>query len=167
MSGYEFEGKNCFVYTDERFGEIRTVIDSDGERRFVGIDIAECMGFEAPTKAVKRSNIPGKMVKVPWVSGSRHGETNTRCFDKKEAHRFIRNGLLPPKGFVEWFDAVVAEDTVGSKSQNLKDGQGQSKRKCQENRPEKATGIFDRLDEIMLEIIMLKKELSATLGKSI
>ena len=49
----------------------------------------------------------------------------------------------------------------------LKDGQGQSKRKCQENRPEKATGIFDRLDEIMLEIIMLKKELSATLGKSI
>lgn len=69
MSGYEFEGKNCFVYTDERFGEIRTVIDPDGERRFVGIDIAECMGFEAPTKAVKRSNIPGKMLKVPWVSG--------------------------------------------------------------------------------------------------
>ena len=167
MSGYEFEGKNCFVYTDERFGEIRTVIDSDGERRFVGIDIAECMGFEAPTKAVKRSNIPGKMVKVPWVSGSRHGETNTRCFDKKEAHRFIRNGLLPPKGFVEWFVAVVAEDTAGSKSHNLQHGQGQSKRKCQENRPEKATGIFDRLDEIMLEIIMLKKELSATLGKSI
>ena len=49
MSGYEFEGKNCFVYTDERFGEIRTVIDSDGERRFVGFDTAECMSFEAPS----------------------------------------------------------------------------------------------------------------------
>ena len=96
MSGYEFEGKNCFVYTDERFGEIRTVIDPDGERRFVGIDIAECMGFEAPTKAVKRSNIPGKMLKVPWVSGNRKGETNARCFNKREAERFIKNGLMPP-----------------------------------------------------------------------
>lgn len=110
MSGYEFEGKNCFVYTDERFGEIRTVIDSDGERRFVGIDIAECMGFDAPTKAVMRCKIPGKMIKVPWVSGNRRGETNARCFNKKEAERFIKNGLMPPKGFKDWFEMVVAAE---------------------------------------------------------
>ena len=60
MSRYEFEGKNCMVYADERFGEIRMVLDENGERRYVGIDIAECMGFEAPHKAVKRSNILGK-----------------------------------------------------------------------------------------------------------
>ena len=55
MSRYEFEDKNCVVYADERFGEIRTVRDENGERRYVGIDIADCMGFEAPNKAVVRS----------------------------------------------------------------------------------------------------------------
>ena len=44
MSRYEFEDKNCVVYADERFGEIRTVRDENGERRYVGIDIADCMG---------------------------------------------------------------------------------------------------------------------------
>lgn len=60
MSRYEFEGKNCVVYADERFGEIRTVRDENGERRYVSIDIADCMGFEAPNKAVTRSKIPEK-----------------------------------------------------------------------------------------------------------
>ena len=36
MSRYEFEDKNCVVYADERFGEIRTVRDENGERRYVG-----------------------------------------------------------------------------------------------------------------------------------
>ena len=31
MSRYEFEDKNCVVYADERFGEIRTVRDENGE----------------------------------------------------------------------------------------------------------------------------------------
>ena len=112
MSRYEFEDKNCVVYADERFGEIRTVRDENGERRYVGIDIADCMGFEAPNKAVVRSKIPGKMIKVPWVSGNRHGETNARCFNKKEAEKFIKNGMLPPKGFKDWFTKEVDRKSV-------------------------------------------------------
>lgn len=166
MNRYEFEGKNCTVYVNERFGEIRTVTDENGERRYVGIDIAECMGFEAPHKAVKRSNIPGKMVKVPWVSGNRHGETNARCFNKKEADKFIRNGMLPPKGFKEWFSKEVAIDEAidicktemwRSESSMLEkkfvdDAAGMSK-------------LFTRVDEIILEMLMLKKELAGKLEK--
>ena len=165
MSRYEVEGKNCFVYMDERFGEIRTVTDSDGEKRFVGIDIAECMGFEAPTKAVKRSNIPGKMIKVPWVSGNRRGETNARCFNKKEAERFIKNGLMPPKGFRDWFELVVAaeEEPIEKIASIKKEGEDTKMPLVPGNI--NITGVFDRLDEIVLEIIMLKKELSATLNK--
>lgn len=167
MSGYEFEGKNCFVYTDERYGEIRTVIDSDGERRFVGIDIAECMGFEAPTKAVKRSNIPGKMVKVPWVSGNRKGETNARCFNKREAERFIKNGLMPPKGFKDWFDMVVAaEEEPVEKPAPIQKRESDIPKKPVTAGNVNIAGVFDRLDEIVLEIMMLKKELSASLDKS-
>lgn len=165
MSRYEFEGKNCMVYADERFGKIRTVRDENGERRYVGIDIADCMGFEAPHKAVKRSNIPGKMVKVPWVSGSRHGETNARCFNKREAEKFIRNGMLPPKGFKDWFAKEVAveektdiskmmtEDTKPDEEILAGDSAGVSK-------------LFTRLDEIILEMLMLKKELAGKLEKT-
>lgn len=167
MSGYEFEGKNCFVYTDERFGEIRTVIDSDGERRFVGIDIAECMGFEAPTKAVKRSNISGKMVKVPWVSGNRKGETNARCFNKREAERFIKNGLMPPKGFKDWFEMVVAaEEGPVEKPALLQKQEIDFPKKTIAAGNLNITGVFERLDEIVLEIMMLKKELSVAMDKS-
>lgn len=167
MSGYEFEGKNCFVYTDERFGEIRTVIDTDGERRFVGIDIAECMGFEAPTKAVKRSNIPGKMVKVPWVSGNRKGETNARCFNRKEAERFIKNGLMPPKGFKDWFETVVAAETDPvEKVASVQPHENNAPKTPITAGSMNIAGVFDRLDEIVLEIMMLKKELSASLDKS-
>lgn len=166
MSGYEFEGKNCFVYADERFGEIRTVIDSDGERRFAGIDIAECMGFDAPTKAVMRSKIPGKMIKVPWVSGNRKGETNARCFSKKEAERFIRNGLRPPKGFKDWFEMVVsAEEGPVEKQTPIQEQENDIPKKPVTAGNMNITGVFDRLDEIVLEIMMLKKELSASLDK--
>lgn len=166
MSGYEFEGKNCFVYTDERFGEIRTVIDSDGERRFVGIDIAECMGFEAPTKAVKRSNIPGKMVKVPWVSGNRKGETNARCFNRKEAERFIKNGLMPPKGFKDWFETIAsAEERSVDKPVPVWKRENDILKKPATDGNVSLAGVFDRLDEIILEIMILKKELTSSISK--
>lgn len=166
MSGYEFEGKNCFVYTDERFGEIRTVIDSDGERRFVGIDIAECMGFEAPTKAVKRSNIPGKMVKVPWVSGNRKGETNARCFNKREAERFIKNGLMPPKGFKDWFETIAsAEERSVDKPVPVWKRENDILKKPATDGNVSLAGVFDRLDEIILEIMILKKELTSSISK--
>lgn len=166
MSGYEFEGKNCFVYTDERFGEIRTVIDSDGERRFVGIDIAECMGFEAPTKAVKRSNIPGKMVKVPWVSGNRKGETNARCFNKREAERFIKNGLMPPKGFKDWFETIAsAEERSVDKPVPIRKRENDILKKPATDGNVSLAGVFDRLDEIILEIMILKKELTSSISK--
>ena len=166
MSGYEIEKKNCFVYTDERFGEIRTVIDSDGERRFVGIDIAECMGFEAPTKAVKRSNIPGKMVKVPWVSGNRKGETNARCFNKREAERFIKNGLMPPKGFKDWFEMIAsAEERSVDKPDPVRKRENDILKKQATDGNVSLAGVFDRLDEIILEIMILKKELTSSISK--
>lgn len=169
MSRYEFEGKNCMVYEDERFGEIRMVLDENGERRYVGIDIAECMGFEAPHKAVKRSNIPGKMVKVPWASGNRHGETNARCFNKKEADRFIRNGMLPPKGFKDWFSKEVAGEEKTDASKTIvqdKDIEPKTDKAMLVDDSAGVSKLFTRLDEIILEMLMLKKELAGKLEKT-
>lgn len=167
MSRYEFEDKKCVVYADERFGEIRTVIDENGERRYVGIDIAGCMGFEAPNKAVSRSKIPGKMIKVPWVSGNRRGETNARCFNKKEAERFIKNGMLPPKGFKDWFTKEVAiEGREEGIAVHIPDVSFQEQKTKEENDNLTLSGVFARLDEIVLEIMVLKKELAGTLEKT-
>lgn len=166
MSRYEFEDKNCVVYADERFGEIRTVRDENGERRYVGIDIADCMGFEAPNKAVVRSKIPGKMIKVPWVSGNRRGETNARCFNKKEAEKFIKNGMLPPKGFKDWFTKEVATEECGEDvAIRIPEVFDQQKTDVK-NENLTLSGVFARLDEIVLEIMVLKKELAGTLEKT-
>lgn len=167
MSRYEFEDKNCVVYADERFGEIRTVRDENGERRYVGIDIADCMGFEAPNKAVMRSKIPGKMIKVPWVSGKRHGETNARCFSKKEAEKFIKNGMLPPKGFKDWFIKEVAtEECEKDVAIRIQEASSQEQKVNMRNENLTLSGVFARLDEIVLEIMVLKKELAGTLEKT-
>lgn len=167
MSRYEFEDKNCVVYADERFGEIRTVRDENGERRYVGIDIADCMGFEAPNKAVTRSKIPGKMIKVPWVSGNRHGETNARCFNKKEAEKFIKNGMLPPKGFKDWFtNEVATEECEKDVAIRIQETSSQEQKVNMRNENLTLSGVFARLDEIVLEIMVLKKELAGTLEKT-
>lgn len=45
MSRYVFEGKNfenCVVFSDERFGEIRMLVDDDGTKLYAGVDIAAC-----------------------------------------------------------------------------------------------------------------------------
>lgn len=167
MSRYEFEDKNCVVYADERFGEIRTVRDENGERRYVGIDIADCMGFEAPNKAVTRSKIPGKMIKVPWVSGNRRGETNARCFNKKEAERFIKNGMLPPKGFKDWFTKEVAVEEYEEEVMcNIRGLVPREQKEKAESDNLTLSGVFARLDEIVMEIMILKKELAGTLDKT-
>lgn len=107
------------------------------------------------------------MVKVPWVSGNRKGETNARCFNKREAERFIKNGLMPPKGFKDWFETIAsAEEEPVEKLAPVQKRENNIPKKPVTAGNVNIAGVFDRLDEIVLEIMMLKKELSASLDKS-
>lgn len=164
MSSYIVEGnkgEDCHIFNDARFGEIRTVIDDDGSKLFAGIDLASCMGFDAPTKAVNRSKIKGKMKYVPWISGKRKGCSETRCFTLKEAEAFIKNGLMPPKGFEDWFKNEVAVQDKQEPSEEVKTSQKTvSEDRSPVGKEKNLAEVFSRIDEIILEMMMLKKELA-------
>lgn len=161
MSRYEFVGRNnerCTVISNDKFGEIRAVRDESGEMYYAGIDIAACMGFDAPTKAITRSRISGKLMRVPWVSGKRQGIADTRCFSRSEAEQFIQNGLLPPNGFKTWIEEEMKEDakTVAVEPKRKNKQEIPTKRV---NDSRDINSLCEKLDDIVLEILTLKKEL--------
>lgn len=101
MSRYVFEGKNfenCVVFSDERCGEVRMLIDDDGTKLYTGVDIASCMGYTAPGKAIMRCGIRGRMRMVLWVFKKKQGATDTRCFEEEESRQFIDRGRVYQKG---------------------------------------------------------------------
>lgn len=176
MSRYVFEGKNfenCVVFSDERFGEVRMLVDDDGTKLYAGVDIAACMGYAAPSKVIMRCGIPGKIRMVPWVFKKKQGATDTRCFDEEEAKQFIDRGQSLPAGFREWFfeEVIVqARNIKVERDIKIEDGMGDTFENCM-NIEEKTScknqgtaDVFEKLDEIILEILMLKKELSGKMN---
>ena len=96
MSRYVFEGKNfenCVVFSDERYGEIRMLVDDDGPKLYAGVDIAACMGYAAPGKVIMRCGIPGRIRMVPWVFKKKQGATDTRCFAASSLPLRIASGI--------------------------------------------------------------------------
>jgi|GEM_PF-698926 len=184
MNRYVFEGKNfenCVVFTDDRFGEIRVMVEPEGENIYVGIDIASCMGYAAPGKAIARSGINSKIRMVPWVFKKKQGMANTHCFSEEEARRFIDRGQELPEGFRDWFFQEVVPQARNLKVENVAQED--------EAKPDKGmeadgdmiewesfrafTGeladtepsevnmkeVLRKFDEIVLEMLMLKKDL--------
>ena len=73
---------------------------------------------------------------------------------------------MPPKGFKEWFEMVATTTEDKTKDRlPIKQQERQFMKKPLENKEVSVAGVFDRLDEIILEIMILKKELSASLDK--
>lgn len=179
MSRYVFEGKNfenCIVFSDTRYGEIRMLIDDDGTKLYAGIDIAACMGYAAPGKVVLRSGLPGRIRMVPWVFKKKQGATDTRCFDEEEAKQFIDRGQSLPDGFREWFiHEVVAQSRIIDVERDIKIGAGKDKvfENCM-NADEKPAGadrrtetLLEKMDGLIMEILVLKKELVKDMNRTV
>lgn len=166
MSKYMFEGRkfdNCIVFSDERYGEIRVMIEPDGKKLYAAIDIAACMGYAAPGKAIARSDIDGRIRMVPWVFKKRQGTTNTRCFTEEEARQFIDKGQELPKGFGDWFFGEVIRQSNELKS-DVSDIEVEMEtyRSFQSDMKSGSTmeEMLSKIDGIVLEILVLKKELT-------
>lgn len=167
MSRYVFEGKkfeNCVIFSHPGYGEIRMLVDDDGTKLFAGIDIAACMGYAAPSKAILRCGIEGRIRMVPWVFKKRQGATDTRCFNEEEAKLFIEKGMIPPDGFKEWFvqeilpqanDMKVDRDTKIRKES--KAGFADCLNGVQKVPEKPALNVLAELDRIILEILELKR----------
>lgn len=177
MSRYVFEGKNfenCVVFSDERFGEVRMLIDDDGTKLYAGVDIAACMGYAAPGKVIMRCGIPGRIRMVPWVFKKKQGATDTRCLDEEEAKQFIDRGQSLPEGFREWFFQEVVAQSKNIKAErdikieprmdaDFESCMGIDTKTSQTNQG--TADMFEKLDGIILEILMLKKELARNMNR--
>lgn len=175
MSKYVFEGKkfeNCVVFSDSRFGEIRMMMDDDGTKLYAGIDIASCMGYAAPSKAILRSGIAGRIRMVPWVFKKKSGACDTRCFDEEEARQFIERGQALPEGFRGWFFGEVVPQSRNIKVERdvqIRPGTEESFERCMQaeepgNQNLAQHDVMAELDRIIVEILTLKKELAGKLN---
>lgn len=179
MSRYVFEGKNfenCVVFSDERFGEVRMLVDDDGTKLYAGVDIAACMGYAAPGKVIMRCGIPGRIRMVPWVFKKKQGATDTRCFDEEEAKQFIDRGQSLPEGFREWFFQEVVVQSRNVKVERdikIEVGKDADFERCMNvetkgGHEEHGTAdVFEKLDELIMEILVLKRELARNMNRTI
>lgn len=177
MSRYVFEGKNfenCVVFSDTRFGEVRMLIDDDGTKLYAGVDIASCMGYAAPSKVIRRCGIQGRIRMVPWVFKKKQGATDTRCFDEEETKQFIDRGQSLPEGFREWFIQEIAQQSRNIKVDRdvkIEHGKEYEFERCMEAEPRvdkrerTPEDVFEKLDNIIIEIMTLKKELAGKMNR--
>lgn len=178
---------NCVIFTNNYRQQLRVVFDPDGTAFFCGPDLAVIAGYEAPQKAVTGGNkgvnrIDSVLRRVPWDNGVRRGRCDYTCFSAENAVKFLCRRPAPYDN-IRWF-----EDEVLPKTQEIGEEVARGFVKWPDRakkRPEQKTGeeppakarasygakltgvepdvlkdsIYNRLDAIILECAMLKRDL--------
>ncbi len=149
-------GENSMVFSDSSRRSVRVVYEPDGTPLYCASDMAACMGYEAPTKAIARAGIrPQYRRFVPWVSKRKRGRSEAICFDRDGVERLLEHGV-PSEEFEVWVleDLIPRAEAIGREmvyryEEPTPEPQGE--------RDATPSGIEDLLDAIMLDVLMLKK----------
>lgn len=144
------------VFSDSSRRSVRVVYEPDGTPLYCASDIAACMGYEAPTKAVARTGIKPQYRRfVPWVSKHKRGRSEAICFDRDGVERLLEHGV-PSEEFEVWVleDLIPRAEDVGREMVYHYEEPTPEPHEEAETTP---TGIEERLDAILLEVLMLKK----------
>ena len=158
--------QNCMVFADSNRREVRVIYEPNGMPLFCAVDIAVCMGYGAPTKAVSRVDVEPKYRRfVPWVSKHKRGQSEAICFDRKGVEQFLRHGV-PNEELESWvLDVLIPNAERIGKEQGYeyeppKDDPLMNEWEAAREGP--PPGILERLDSIILEAVMLKREIMKT-----
>lgn len=157
--------QTCMVFTDAARREVRVVYEPDGKPLFCGTDLAACMGYGAPGKAVMRTEIEPKYRRfVPWVSAHRRGRSEAICFDANGVEQLLRHGV-PSDECENWIrnELIPKAEAIGAQ-------RGYAYQEPEEDpvvgaplapsAPSRlAAGVLERLDSIILEAVLLKQEI--------
>ncbi len=154
-------GQNCMVFVDDSKREIRVVYEPDGTPLFCATDLAACMGYSAPTKAVTRMDEITKYRRfVPWVSAKKRGKSEAVCIDSRGVEQFLRHGV-PSDELERWVleELIPKAEAVGGRmGYDYQDPEPEPR--WEASTPQRQDGsILDRLDAIILEAVMLKQEI--------
>lgn len=178
---------NCSIFTTPDRQELRVVFDPDGVAYFCGTDLAIIAGYEAPKKAINGGNkgvnrIDTVLRKVPWDNGMKRGCCERTCFTAENAAKFLCRRPAPysiirwfedeviPKvqsmgeevarSYVNWAVAVTEKDEK-AKAPVMPEPREYPEAKVR-SRPQTSSSALERLDAIILECALLKRELLQT-----
>lgn len=158
---------NCMVFIDDSRREVRVVYEPDGKPLFCATDLATCMGYGAPAKAVSRVETIKKYRRfVPWVSVHKRGRSEAICYDRGGVIQFLRHGV-PSEEVEQWVldELIPRAETIGAQrgySYEEPEEEFFEDEQFPASVPKSVSSILDRLDSIILEAVMLKQELSRT-----
>lgn len=182
---------NCVIFVSPGKEELRVVFDPDGTPFFCGADLAVIAGYTAPRKAVTLGNqgvnrIESVLRKVPWDNGMRCGSCDHTCFSAENAVKVLCKRPAPYEA-IRWLEDVVIPKTqeVGEKIARgyvkypaqlvEKPYESKKQKKVARKAPEQRVmgktpsiekmpleAIVERLDAIILECALLKREICQT-----
>lgn len=166
------------TFADKRKREVRVTFDQDGTAYYCGVDLAAMSGYVAPAKVVQTSETgsrPAKAVyrKIDCIDKNKRGVRRFRCFDEENALIFLDRKPAPPE-VVTWFTNEVVpkvrQISLEMAAKRARDVQRElelmQEAPALEEKPAQlpvAVGsILERLDAIILECALLKRELCQT-----
>src|SRR5690606_22624122 len=92
------------TYQHEQFGEIRTLINDNGEPWFVAKEVATALGYKNPNEAI-RDHCKGVS---ETLTPSKGGNQNTKIIPESDLYRLILRSKLPQaEAFQDWVTSEV------------------------------------------------------------
>lgn len=168
---------NCVIFATKDRQELRVVFDPDGVAFFCGTDLAVIAGYDSPKKAVTGGNqgvnrIDTVLRKVPWDNGMKRGRCEHTCFTAENAVKFLCRRPAPYTA-IRWFEdevipkvedmsEEVARGYVSWPERPQKEPENVGRKETPEIKTPLSRSIMDRLDAIILECALLKRELCQT-----
>ena len=159
------------TFSDRRKREVRVTFHQDGAAYYCGVDLAAMSGYSAPAKVVQTCETgsrPAKAVyrKIDCIDKNKRGVRRFRCFDEENALLFLDRRPAPPE-VVSWFTREVVpkvrqislEMAAKRGRELMKEPEVSEPDESPTQVPVALSSIVERLDAIILECALLKREL--------
>lgn len=152
------------TFTDKSKREIHVIYESDGTPLFCSKDIATATGYKAPSKAVSqnRCNVDAVKYYADWQTDTKRGKVMAYFFTAENAIKFMNKKPILNDDCKWIINTVIPQaQEVGYRMAADKLRAEKSEQDAPQKPPAgKKESIVERLDNIILECVLLKKELS-------
>jgi prophage antirepressor-like protein len=155
------------TFTDKSKREIHVIYESDGTPLFCSKDIATAAGYKAPSKAVSQNRRKIEAVKcyVDWQNETKRGKVQTYFFAAENALKFMNKKPVMNDDCKWIINTVIPQaQEIGCRmaAEKLRSEKPIAEPQKEPTAPLSRESIAERLDNIILECLLMKKELIQT-----
>lgn len=163
---------DTFTFEDKSKRMVRVVFEPDGTPLYCGADVATLAGYKSPRGALNKDRIGVETVmrRIWWANSEKRGCVSMHCFTAENAKQFLQKKPVQTEA-VKWFlNTVIPEaEAIGrqraaskTEPEKLPSGIETAEVQNRQNATRELVGFADRLDAIILECALLKRELLQT-----